>query len=171
MEKRGRCGAHTYWENFVSQERRYVLRGKACVEYKEIAVKKLFLASVAALSMSVAIPAYVDAETISDQAIRAAEKKALVTLPPVEYDKPFAGKLEEVVVKSREEMDASCKRIGFSEPRVPLACGKLLAADHCVIYLARDEVYRSVGVTTELVRRHEVGHCNGWPRIIPEGDQ
>jgi hypothetical protein len=136
---------------------------------REIAVKKKFLASVAALSMSVAIPVCVDAETISDQAIRAAKKKALVTLPPVEYDKPFAGKLEEVVVKSREEMEASCKRIGFSEPRVPLACGKLLAADHCVLYLARDEVYRSVGVTTELVRRHEVGHCNGWPKDHPGG--
>src|SRR5262249_39251898 len=29
MEKRGRCGTHTYWENFVSQERRYVLRGQS----------------------------------------------------------------------------------------------------------------------------------------------
>ena len=134
-------------------------------------MRTILLASVAALSMSVAIPAYVDAETISDQAIRAAKEKTLknFTLPPVEYDKPFAGKLEEVVVKSREEMDASCKRIGLSLPNVPLGCGKLLAADHCVIYLARDEVNRAVGLTTELVRRHEVGHCNGWPKEHPGG--
>ena len=120
----------------------------------------ILLACVAALLALAASEA--TAQTVSE-----AVKNFM--LPPVEYDKPFAGKLEEVVVKSREEMDASCKRIGLSLPNVPLGCGKLLAADHCVIYLARDEVNRSVGLTTDLVRRHEVGHCNGWPKEHPGG--
>jgi hypothetical protein len=120
----------------------------------------ILLACVAALLALAASEA--TAQTVSE-----AVKNFM--LPPVEYDKPFAGKLEEVVVKSREEMDASCKRIGLSLPNVPLGCGRLLAADHCVIYLARDEVNRSVGLTTELVRRHEVGHCNGWPKEHPGG--
>ena len=122
-------------------------------------MKKTLLTGIAALLL-VTGTAY--AQTVSE-----AVKNFM--LPPVEYDKPFGGKLEEVVVKSREEMDASCKRIGLSLPNVPLGCGKLLAADHCVIYLARDEVNRSVGLTTDLVRRHEVGHCNGWPKEHPGG--
>ena len=120
---------------------------------------KLLLTGVAALFLATGAA---HAQTVSE-----AVKNFM--LPPVEYDKPFGGKLEEVVVKSREEMDASCKRIGLSLPTVPLGCGKLLAADHCVIYLARDEVNRSVGLTTDLVRRHEVGHCNGWPKEHPGG--
>jgi len=122
-------------------------------------MKKLLLTSIAALLLATGAA---HAQTVS-------EAVKNFTLPPVEYDKPFGGKLEEVVVKSREEMDASCKRIGLSLPNVPLGCGKLLAADHCVIYLARDEVNRSVGLTTDLVRRHEVGHCNGWSKEHPGG--
>ena len=124
-----------------------------------MAMKKLLLISIAALFLATGAA---HAQTVSE-----AVKNFM--LPPVEYDKPFGGKLEEVVVKSREEMDASCKRIGLSLPNVPLGCGKLLAADHCVIYLARDEVNRSVGLSTDLVRRHEVGHCNGWPKEHPGG--
>jgi hypothetical protein len=124
-----------------------------------MAMKKLLLISIAALFLATGAA---HAQTVSE-----AVKNFM--LPPVEYDKPFGGKLEEVVVKSREEMDASCKHIGLLLPNVPLGCGKLLAADHCVIYLARDEVNRSVGLTTDLVRRHEVGHCNGWPKEHPGG--
>ena len=124
-----------------------------------MAMKKLLLISIAALFLATGAA---HAQTVSE-----AVKNFM--LPPVEYDKPFGGKLEEVVVKSREEMDASCKRIGLSLPNVPLGCGKLLAADHCVIYLAREEVNFSVGLTTDLVRRHEVGHCNGWPKEHPGG--
>jgi hypothetical protein len=112
-------------------------------------MKKLLLTGIAALFL----------------AMGTARAQIKTALPPVEYDKPFAGKLEEIVVKSREEMEASCKHIGY----VPLGCAKLLAADHCVIYLASDEVNRSIGLTTDLVRRHEVGHCNGWPKEHPGG--
>jgi hypothetical protein len=121
-------------------------------------MKKLLISGIAALFLATGA----EAQTVSE-----AVKNFM--LPPVEYDRPFAGNLEEVVVKSREEMDASCKRIGLSVPYTPLGCGKLLAPDHCVVYLAREEVNHAVGLSTDLVRRHEAGHCNGWLKDHPGG--
>jgi hypothetical protein len=75
--------------------------------------------------------------------------------PPAEYDKPFDGELREII-KNPDEIEFLCmkSRLGCSRRQV----GEAL----CLIYLAPDEVIRAYGWTTELVRRHEIAHCNGW---------
>jgi hypothetical protein len=36
-------------------------------------------------------------------------------------------------------------------------------ASERTIVLATDEIIKAAGWTSEIVRRHEFGHCNGWP--------
>jgi hypothetical protein len=82
--------------------------------------------------------------------------------PPAEYDKPFVGKLEEFIAKDQEELASFCSgRLSV------LGCARHWPASEngpplCNIYLAPDELIRTRGFTTEIVRRHETAHCNGW---------
>jgi hypothetical protein len=82
------------------------------------------------------------------------------TLPPVEYDKPYDGKLEEIVAKDYEEMRAFCNRsIACCKP-----CGGLIA----VLSILRPmRLSGAHGLTTDILRRHEIAHCNGWPKDHP----
>jgi hypothetical protein len=84
----------------------------------------------------------------------------LDVLPPAEYDKPFVGKLEEFIAKDQEELASFCWGLSV------LGCAKHWPASEsgpalCDIYLAPDELIRRRGSTTEIVRRHEIAHCNG----------
>jgi hypothetical protein len=85
--------------------------------------------------------------------------------PPAEYDKPFIGKLEEILAKDQDELIFFCGRhsklgCAWPSPFEP----------SCIIYLAPDELIRKSGHTPEFVRRHEIAHCNGWHHslTIPE---
>lgn len=101
---------------------------------------------------------------------------ALDVIPPAEYDKPFVGRLEEFVTKDREELAGFCRGL---EPTTVLGCARHWPASEsgpplCDIYLAPDELIRRSGLTTEIVRHHEIAHCNGWrhppmgpPKIDP----
>jgi hypothetical protein len=86
------------------------------------------------------------------------------TLPPAEYDKPFPGKLQEFVAKDQEELAGFCPNLEGPA----LGCAQLWRRAtesnpaYCNIYLAPEERIRKFGLTTEIVRRHEIGHCNGW---------
>ena len=87
----------------------------------------------------------------------------LEVLPPPEYDKPFAGKLEEFIAKDQKELTSFCR--GLSESVI--GCARHWPASESGpplfdIYLAPDELIRRRGLTTEIVRRHEIAHCNGW---------
>jgi len=93
----------------------------------------------------------------------------LEVLPPPEYDKPFAGKLEEFIAKDQEELTSFCRGLSASV----VGCARHWPASEsgpplCDIYLAPDELIRRRGLTTEIVRRHEIAHCNGCDR--PAGD-
>jgi hypothetical protein len=80
-------------------------------------------------------------------------------LPPLEFDHPFKGKLVIKSTSSPTEIKMSCDASTFS---YQLGCA-LRRNDGCYI-LMRDETYiRQTGWTTEIVFRHEIGHCNGWP--------
>lgn len=46
--------------------------------------------------------------------------------------------------------------------RPMLACS-FRYATQCNIYIASPQVIAGAGFTTEVVKRHEIGHCNGWP--------
>src|SRR5262245_10713988 len=79
-------------------------------------------------------------------------------LPPVEYDQPCKGRLG-VITVGPEFMNRICPRTSFP---VTLGCA-FVGKDECWIVLAEDATIESYGWTTEIVKRHEIGHCNGWP--------
>lgn len=85
-----------------------------------------------------------------------------VPLPPKEYDHPFKGKLN--VVKL-QPMDVHVRCTGTRQMLYGSyveACAEPFG-DYCTIVLP------IVGKPEYLIRlrRHEVGHCNGWPRDHP----
>jgi hypothetical protein len=94
-------------------------------------------------------------------------------LPPVRFDKPpFDGvDVTEQVVKSRAEIRKRCPDFKF-ERGADLACSRILrfyaptgevTKVFCTIHIVDDKVIRAAGYEPDDVRRHEIGHCNGWP--------
>src|SRR5262245_35150486 len=85
-------------------------------------------------------------------------------LPPVEYDHWYEGDLTIRIVNSVEHLALACK---WSEVRPKsLACASV-RPNSCTIYLLQDEVSRELGWDHNVVLRHEMGHCNGWPADHP----
>jgi hypothetical protein len=83
--------------------------------------------------------------------------KGVHILPPLEYDYPYEGKLTIQRVNTVAELQDACNvtkwLLGCSRP----------GATSCHIVLVADDVIRKWGWTPELMMRHEMGHCNGWP--------
>ncbi len=81
--------------------------------------------------------------------------------PPTRYDHPFKGTLIEESLPRKDVMKL-CPRLldQFEIPgEVTRGCSILVRPDVCiVIYI--DEPYH--GTLPEAVKRHELGHCNGW---------
>lgn len=78
-------------------------------------------------------------------------------LPPLEFDRAYHGKLT-VVWLNRARMFWTCWG--------SISCaygGWLAGSTACTIYLpnfkTRDPKW--------MIRRHEIGHCNGWPAHHP----
>jgi hypothetical protein len=89
-----------------------------------------------------------------------AQQKVYAVLPPAEYDKPFGGKLTEIRV-GPGIMRAMCPKTQYDPT---LACAYTTSdRSECVVIMVSDELIRARGWTPEIVRRHEVGHCNGFP--------
>jgi hypothetical protein len=83
--------------------------------------------------------------------------KSFPILPPVEYDHYYEGDLTINMVNTLEELYAACGM----QTRFLLACSSHTRTA-CLITMVKDEVMRSIGWTTGLLLRHEIGHCNGW---------
>jgi hypothetical protein len=81
-------------------------------------------------------------------------------LPPVEYDHSFAGELTVFTAKDEAEVRALCYGTKFP-PIGALGCA-LHLGKYCTVVLAPDADIVAAGHTTEVVKRHEIGHCNGW---------
>jgi hypothetical protein len=92
-------------------------------------------------------------------------------LPPVEYDKSFAGIYHEIR-GTAEFMARKCPKTPWP---VTLGCAihntqrdseerVVTPATECVVYIATDDILKQAGWTYEVVMRHERGHCNGWPQ-------
>jgi hypothetical protein len=89
----------------------------------------------------------------------------LPMLPPPEYDYPFKGVHTVTVVKDIATVNKLC-----NNPFAGLGCAILLNNGQvCSIIMASDEVIRSKGVTPEIVKRHEMAHCNSWSPHHPGG--
>ncbi len=93
-------------------------------------------------------------------------KKDRRVVPPVEFDRPYSGWLKVERVKTEEDVVRVCPKTWFP---IKLGCSYQYGArgkegyDHCKIIVVADEVIKKAGYTPELVYRHEIGHCNGWP--------
>lgn len=87
-------------------------------------------------------------------------------IPPAEFDRAYAGWLKVERVKTEDEVIKVCPKTWFP---IKLGCSYQYGTrgkdgyDHCKIIMVADEVIKKVGYTPELVYRHEIGHCNGWP--------
>jgi len=100
-------------------------------------------------------------------------------LPPPQYDHPYAGELIINRVGPEVGVALSCPTANFVTGRA-IACNLRTIGpgpkERCEIFIAADSVIASVGLTFDLVLRHEIGHCNGWPgdhpyaRYISEAD-
>jgi hypothetical protein len=92
--------------------------------------------------------------------------KNSAALPPLEYDKPYPGPL--IVTRGDERlMRQLCPKTTMP---ITLGCKYLLQlpqteAKHpaCWIVIANDEILKEAGWPYDIVKRHEVAHCGGWP--------
>ena len=82
-------------------------------------------------------------------------------LPPVEYDKPYPGKIAVETVTTTQLLtqcaNATQSSLGCAFP----------GADRCRNILVDEASMRAVGWTLEAMLRHERAHCNGWPQSHP----
>jgi hypothetical protein len=91
----------------------------------------------------------------------AAEGPRLV--PPKEFDHPYPAPGKVIVVPARDQNHVRelCPKAVFKE--AALGCAHLTSSWDCKIVVAADDVIKAAGFPPELVKRHEIAHCNGWP--------
>ena len=91
---------------------------------------------------------------------------AQAVIPPAEYDYPFEGPVTVITVKDIDTVNKMC-----NNPLAGLGCARIMETrDYgkiCWIVMAHDDVIRAKGWTPEIVKKHEVAHCNGWPSFHP----
>jgi hypothetical protein len=92
--------------------------------------------------------------------------------PPAKYDHPFDG-----VVRVDRNMHDCEEDMGPSKWRLACTTGRVAYYDAeghddtkslCIIHMLPDKELRARGFTSEMILRHEIGHCNGWPEDHPE---
>lgn len=88
-------------------------------------------------------------------------------VPPEYYDKPYYGNLTVTRVATEKAVTAVCPKTPFP---YKLGCSFQVAPQAkdgtwagCRVIVVADDVIAAAGYTTEIVYRHEMGHCNGWP--------
>ena len=85
-------------------------------------------------------------------------------LPPVEYDHPYkGGRLTWQMARDQQQVRDACPESKFSIGA--LAC-TFRYANSCIVIVSDDEI-KKAGFPPDLIRRHEIGHCNGWPSNHP----
>jgi hypothetical protein len=118
-----------------------------------------YLAAVAALLASTPAHAETYAEFVK------------TLFPPPQYDKPYPGRLVENRAIDMEDMAKLCAP--HAQAGTLLGCSikfmdSLTGAPRiCFIYIAPDWFLAKSGVSASQIRRHEIGHCNGWPQSHP----
>jgi hypothetical protein len=94
----------------------------------------------------------------------AADQTPLRLIPPKEYDHPYTkGTLIVSIASRQEEVRQACPGAPFHPQIGALGCSYAKASFGCWVVLAPPEVITAAGFPPELVRRHEIAHCNGWP--------
>ena len=84
-------------------------------------------------------------------------------LPPVEYDRPYDGPGQMVILRVSDNAMSLCPKTVFP---VTLAC-TIKLANGCLVLMAKKETIEAVGWNEDIIKRHERAHCNGWPHEHP----
>jgi hypothetical protein len=82
-----------------------------------------------------------------------------VSQPPPQYAGPYRGKLT-VVVLPQAEATARCRAMGAASLTVRACAWR--RPGQCIVVLPRIAGDITPAIQA-AVRRHELGHCNGWP--------
>jgi hypothetical protein len=99
--------------------------------------------------------------TLALAAPAAADPTPLRLTPPKEYDRPYKGIPTLVVARSQQLVRELCPAAKFSSQIGALGCPHIIG-NKCWVVLAPDADIKA-GFPPELVKRHEIAHCNGWP--------
>jgi hypothetical protein len=81
-------------------------------------------------------------------------------LPPLEFDHPYDGTL---IVERADAltMPTLCPKTSYP---ITLGCSRHdPILKKCVITIATNDILGKTDWSFSIVRRHEIGHCNGWP--------
>jgi hypothetical protein len=78
----------------------------------------------------------------------------VIDLPPPRFDHAYNGPAIEWVLP---DVDAKCRKAGITDDGIILGCSFKIG-DACVVLL------RERHPLLAQLRRHEIGHCNGWTR-------
>jgi hypothetical protein len=138
---------------------------------KNLFISNAFATSATALSAFLISTAAI-AKPIKLPTTTVARKTTIIymtTFPPPEFDKPFTGKVTIWQVNSVDDIQtkycmAANTRAGCSVHPI-----KQPAAPYCLIWILNDAGLKRIGVAKSLVLRHELAHCNGWPKDHPNG--
>jgi len=116
---------------------------------KKLTMKKLFLTGIAVL--------FLVTGTAHAQSSFPFPRYVYTFRPPPEYDKPYTGELT-IKHVSTDELKMVCWEPGR-------ACTHTdMFNRSCIIYILDDPALLLSGVDPDEVMRHEIRHCNGWPK-------
>ena len=85
-------------------------------------------------------------------------------IPPAQYDVLYQGKLTLERSSSQSDIRISCP---YSPFLFLLGCSRHIGEGECYILMADDGFITALGMLPEMVFRHEIAHCNGWPQSHP----
>jgi hypothetical protein len=94
-------------------------------------------------------------------------------LPPEEYDHPYTGPSLKITVHTTEELREICYVYKQQWPNMkspPVACTDRWPDGRCHVHMNSPEVLKSLGTSWDVILRHEIAHCNGWPGDTPTQD-
>jgi hypothetical protein len=95
------------------------------------------------------------------------QRKPLRLNPPPEYDHPYTGYLIVQTARDQDEVRRLCNTkftLG-----VALACSyrrepdTLYPKGSCTVVILPEAQLTAAGLPLDLIWRHEIAHCNGWP--------
>jgi hypothetical protein len=104
-------------------------------------------------------------------AATSAAAEGLRVVPPKEYDYPYNGVVLVVQARDQNHVRELCPTAVFNTGEA-LGCAQVTrlnwGVSGCRIVMAPDDEIKRPGVPPDLVKRHEMAHCNGWPADHPD---
>jgi hypothetical protein len=74
-----------------------------------------------------------------------------------------AGNLAIWPVKTQQQVRDACPNAKFNLGHALACAWRFPGGETCWIVMVPDDQIKAAGLPVELVKRHEIAHCNGWP--------